>query len=68
MLKMQTEKSQHCHKLWRTLASMYSILLSKAVSFSLSVAKRDRHDMSENWEKETQRIIISILSVDFNEE
>lgn len=26
---------------------MYSILLSSAVSFSLSVAKRDRHDMSD---------------------
>ena len=30
----------------RTLASMYSIRRSNAVSFSLSVASRDRHDMS----------------------
>lgn len=29
-----------------TLASMYSIRLSNAVSFSLRVAKRDRQDMS----------------------
>lgn len=34
-----------------TLASIYSILLSKAVSFSLSVAKRDRHDISANENK-----------------
>lgn len=30
-----------------TLASMYSILLSRAVSFSFSVAKRDLQDISE---------------------
>lgn len=41
--RVQDRKRQH---VILTLASMYSILLSKAVNFSLRVAKRDRHDMS----------------------
>lgn len=35
---------------------MYSILLSSAVSFSLSVAKRDRHDMSDGELKKKKKL------------
>lgn len=42
---------------------MYSILLSSAVSFSLSVAKRDRHDMSDGELKNKQTNKLERLEV-----